>query len=750
MKKENSEKNQKKEKCRKKMPKRFFVLLMIAGALSAAFLFFIFFYLSIQTRKIEVRFQDDAVLIEWELVNADECRLFPYDEESGEYISDGQNQEKIIQDGTIQNGAILKIGEEEEIGLRLQAVKYVNLFGYQIPISGRSRELTIHPMEAVKLYSYAIPEEKIAFLLWQEEDDCEYEVYCMNDGNLWETTGNNIIMLDFQNEFAIPDRSNPFWAAVRVVHREEDYTVYGPISEYVMITRNDLLEDNMSLCWEQIEECQYVLKWQESYGEWYEVQQWSEEQNRWISKCTLDSAQEMVYQTEHLPSNAQVRFRVVTYNNREEAEREEFQTEPSEITFHTDMSTLYCTIWPVMPLKIMEQPKEGAILGEVPEGQALCVLGEEDGCFQVEYQGCLGYIDSDFCMINLPEYLGDLCEYDITNSVSSVFRVHEYDIPEITDSVVSGYENVCLGYEDYLVPYLYPCTAKLYQAILNAAADGYGLRIYDAFRPNEASVYLYETVGALLDEPVPIIVEDGESDENDESDERNGRNENIESDGRNESNESNERNERNENVEDIEIPETEQITEGEESSETVQNDGREDEPGAADGDDMIDAGQEGTGETYWSVMTDAGHYRLGSFLAPSVSTHNRGIALDLTLIDAETKEDLPMQTQIHDLSWYSVTGNNNENAILLAQYMKDAGYNDLVTEWWHFQDDETRNRIGVQFYLTQGVSVEGWKKDDTGWRYRLADGSYYSNTTVEIDGRGYVFDGEGYCLKENS
>lgn len=723
MKQENAEKDKKKEKCRKKMSKRLFGTLIIVGVLAVAFLFFVCFYFSINIRNIEVKFQDDAVLIEWELINADECRLFLYDEENKDYVSGEQYQEKVIQDETVQNGIILNMEKGEEINLCLQAVRHVNLFGHQIPISSRSRELTIHPMEVVKLYSYAIPEEKIAFLLWQEEDDCEYEVYCMDARNLWKTTDNNIIMLDFKNEFTIPDRNNPFWAAVRVVRSEEDYIAYGPISEYVMISRNDLLESNMSLYWDQIEERQYVLKWQESYGEWYEVQQWSDEQNRWISKCTLDSTQEMVYQTEHLPSNVQVRFRVITYNSEEEADREEFQTEPSEVTFHTGMSTLYCTIWPVMPLKIMDQPQEGEILGTVPAGQALCVLGEEDGCFKIRYQDCLGYIDSDFCMINLPEYLGDLCEYDITNSASSIFRVHEYDIPEITGSVVKGYENVCLGYEDYLVPYLYPCTAKLYQAALNAAADGYGLRIYDAFRPNEATGYLYDTVEALLDKPVPIILEEDESEESDE------------------------------NLENIE---TEQIVEGEESPETEQIDEMTDEAGAADddriadGDGTIDAGQEEMNDTYWIAMTDAGRYRLSAFLAPSVSSHNYGIALDLVLIDADTKENLPMQTEIHDLSWYSVTSNNNENAILLSQYMKDAGYNDLVTEWWHFQDDDTRNRIRYHSYLTQGVSVEGWKRDDTGWKYRLEDGSYYKNTTVEIDGQECVFDKEGYCLRDDA
>lgn len=731
-----SEKRRKKRRRKKKWNGKLFGTLIAVGVLLALTLLFVCFYFSIQTRNIEVKFQDDAVLIEWELINADECRVYLYDEEKQDYAADGKYQDCVIQDGTIENGAILKTGDAEEINLSLQAVKIVNLFGHQIPISGRSRQLTIQPMDEIKLYSYAIPDEKIAFLLWQEEEGCEYEIYCMNDNNLWETTNNNIIMLDFKSEFSVPDRNNPFWAAIRVVRREKDYTAYGPISEYVMISRNDLLADNLALSWEQVEARQYVLRWQESYGELYEIQQWSEEQNRWISKCILNSTQEMMYQTDHLPSNAQVRFRVITYNSEEEAAQEIYQTEPSEVTLHTDISTLYCTIWPVMQLKIMDQPQGGNVLGEVPAGEALCVLGEESGYFKIRYRNWYGYINSDFCMINLPEYLGDLCEYDITNSISSIFRVHEYDIPEVTGGVVQGYENVCLGYENYLVPYLYPCTEKLYQAALAAAEDGYGLRIYDAFRPNEATAYLYETVGAILEDPVPFIIEEDEEGEGDEEGTVSGQ-----------------------TVEE-ELPENGQNEETADETGMTEEGGITDETGMTEeGETASEEGIEGgvwptdpvTGEpmdSYRMVMTDEGRYRLSSFLAPTVSNHNRGIALDLTLIDAETKEDLPMQTQIHDLSFYSVTGYNNENAVLLAQYMKGAGYNDLVTEWWHFQDDETRNRLGTQFYLTEGVSVEGWKKDDNGWKYRLEDGSYYENITVAIDGREYTFDGQGYCMEE--
>lgn len=150
--------------------------------------------------------------------------------------------------------------------------------------------------------------------------------------------------------------------------------------------------------------------------------------------------------------------------------------------------------------------------------------------------------------------------------------------------------------------------------------------------------------------------------------------------------------------------------------------------------------------TYRGVMTD-NRFRLGSFLAQAVSTHNRGIALDLTLVRADSEEELLMQSDMHDLSWYSIPAQNNENADLLASYMEGEGYHGLSSEWWHFQDDETRNRLQLG-YLEKGVSPEGWKKDALGWKYRLADGSYYYAVTVMIDNKECTFNEGGYLVEK--
>ncbi len=148
--------------------------------------------------------------------------------------------------------------------------------------------------------------------------------------------------------------------------------------------------------------------------------------------------------------------------------------------------------------------------------------------------------------------------------------------------------------------------------------------------------------------------------------------------------------------------------------------------------------------TYRQLMT-GGSYSLWDFLAAGISKHNRGIAVDVALLDAASGEELRMQSDIHDLSWYAATANNDANAAMLSGYMRAAGFGTLFSEWWHFQDMETLNSLDPP-YRSQGVTPEGWRRDDQGWRYRCADGSFVRGETRELDGVSYAFGEDGYLL----
>lgn len=86
------------------------------------------------------------------------------------------------------------------------------------------------------------------------------------------------------------------------------------------------------------------------------------------------------------------------------------------------------------------------------------------------------------------------------------------------------------------------------------------------------------------------------------------------------------------------------------------------------------------------------------FLAEHESSHNYGIAIDLTLVDISKNTELQMQTHMHDLSVLSVIEYNNENANLLARIMKKNGFTPLRSEWWHFQDNSAKVAV-MDFFL---------------------------------------------------
>ncbi|MDE3145407.1 MAG: M15 family metallopeptidase [Bacteroidota bacterium] len=72
------------------------------------------------------------------------------------------------------------------------------------------------------------------------------------------------------------------------------------------------------------------------------------------------------------------------------------------------------------------------------------------------------------------------------------------------------------------------------------------------------------------------------------------------------------------------------------------------------------------------------------------SGHNRGIAVDLTIIDLQTKQELNMGTDFDNFSdsaHHSFTNFSQQildNRKLLTQTMQQFGFIPLETEWWHY------------------------------------------------------------------
>lgn len=77
------------------------------------------------------------------------------------------------------------------------------------------------------------------------------------------------------------------------------------------------------------------------------------------------------------------------------------------------------------------------------------------------------------------------------------------------------------------------------------------------------------------------------------------------------------------------------------------------------------------------------------------SVHNKGCAVDVTLVNMEGNE-LTMPSKFDDFSPNAYRTNSNrtneakKNMDLLTEYMVDNGFTTIDTEWWHFEDADSK------------------------------------------------------------
>ena len=498
-----------------------------------------------------------------------------------------------------------------------------------------------------------------AVLTWSGLDGDGYLLYTGLDGEeprLLETLTGERISLSFGEggDLPVPERGETYHFWLEAFREAPGLHYPGKKSESVSVIREDLLGVDLGLSCVSEDDSSFLLRWEETKGEAYVVLGQAEPGGEWTTLAEIPAGEERAYHTGHLPPFSEYRFRLEARGGQAEGPN---AVEPEEAAVSTGATLAYAAAWGLEELDIFGDPERREKIGTLPLDRAACVLGEENGYLKIGTPALCGFVDANRCMIDLPDCIGDLCEYRITNSASSIYTVHGVPIESMTGKVITGYEAVALPDGSYLVPLLYPTARKLIDAALALEEDGYKLRIYDAFRPHIATRTVYDLALEIMDEPVS------------------------------------------------------------------------DEEGAL---------------TYRELMT-GDRYSLWDFLAAGVSKHNRGIAVDVELLHIEDRTALKMQSEIHDLSWHASTANNDANAKMLADYMRAAGFGTLFSEWWHFQDMETLDSLDPP-YRSSGITPEGWRKDDRGWRYRCADGSFLMGETREIDGAAYTFGEDGYLL----
>lgn len=692
------------------------------------------------------------------------------------------------------------------------------------PETGRHSHKRTIAIEAAALESpelTAFTGKGQASLSWTGGGGSFYEVSSLDSHTTLAELEGTSLELQFapEGELELPGSEQPLRVAVRAGVTGKDYVFYGPPSQVFVIRREALLNDAVALTCQETQPRIYTLAWQEGRGEHYEVQEWRD--GGWQLLERFAPAGTHQYETGRLASGSYHRLRVASFDTDGSLIASE------ETEFYAAVDPLYAAIWPILDLNFCQEP-HGRTIKRISAGTTLCVLEEKDGWFQVRYGNDYGYVDSRYCMINLAEYLGDYCAYDITNSYSSIFKVHNSPIARITRQVIPGYEHIQTA-DGFLVPYLYPCAQKLLSAAKAALEDGYRLRIYEAYRPHQATRYLYDTTSAQLNYaalvekdgycvdpqlncradlatglytdptsgkqvPRSALVPEPEPETPAEVPEKTPPTESPtpstpETPPPTETPEAPppEVQAPEEPAPDVQTPEAPapdaqtpeepapDVQTPEEPAPDVQTpeepapDAQTPEAPAPDGipaaePEALSArlllyanGNQAVPralaqslpayDTYFRIMTDNGRFGLGSFLARVTSAHNRGIALDLTLESLEDGRALTMQSAMHDLSWYSATYRNNDNAKRLEKYMTSAGMRGLSSEWWHFQDDATREAIKLNTYLSKGVDASGWTCDDHGWRWRNEAGVPQKNTSITVDGVRWTLDGNGYVVE---
>jgi D-alanyl-D-alanine dipeptidase len=92
----------------------------------------------------------------------------------------------------------------------------------------------------------------------------------------------------------------------------------------------------------------------------------------------------------------------------------------------------------------------------------------------------------------------------------------------------------------------------------------------------------------------------------------------------------------------------------------------------------------------WEILPDSRYVANPS----RGSRHNRGAAVDLTLVDLRTGQPLEMPTDFDDFTEQAARdygGNEPQvrrNSNLLEYRMKKYGFVSLITEWWHFDAED--------------------------------------------------------------
>ena len=292
------------------------------------------------------------------------------------------------------------------------------------------------------------------------------------------------------------------------------------------------------------------------------------------------------------------------------------------------------------------------VIEELKPGTPFEIRGESGNYWHVRSAAFEGWIEHRFAFINLPDVIPSIL-YDHTNSYESRFQTSFMEIPELTGEALNPMigENKRLNKNEFIMPLLYQSAKKVFHAQQIALQNGESLVMYETFRPREVQLLVNEELTKLSEE-------------------------------------------------------NEEVAEGLTT-----------EP--------------------WSMTW---------FINMNISNHQRGLAVDVSLaavddltdqtigdykaLKVESYSEYDMHTPLHELSaksaiferpiasrdregWKELVINPEmtEPSIRLQEYMVEAGFNPLASEWWHFNDidaleDLNKEAGSGEFQITETLNSE--------------------------------------------
>lgn len=242
----------------------------------------------------------------------------------------------------------------------------------------------------------------------------------------------------------------------------------------------------------------------------------------------------------------------------------------------------------------------------------------EPGMIKIRYNNNIVSIPASSIFVNVADIAPNVL-FDIVYSYSAPSQCCDIEIPGLTGQKVAGYangksSNNYLGHDEFTAPMAYDTAVKLIKAANEVSSAGYAIKIWDSYRPYDAST----SMSSLF------------------------------------------------------------------------------EKAYKDNPDM-QRGRMGRWEMSW-------------YLASGASGHNFGTDVDITIVKADgTPIEMPSSFDTFDGRAHLVKNPtkasaiteklyrdeilNNAACLALHRAMKNAGFGELASEWWHFTDDETKKEV---------------------------------------------------------